>query len=421
MTTMLTLGKPGGAYPPVKIDAPFYQAGLAGYSDAAMRMVARRHGCPLCVTEAMLDHFLIGGGKGVANARLRDGDFGSATPITGQLMGSHPEEIAEGAKILVGLGYDVIDINLACPVKKIKKKARGGHLLSVPDEAIAILESVMDAVGDQVPLTTKLRRAYDDAPQSLENFTKILQGAIEIGFSGATVHSRTVQQKYIGPGSWDELRQIVDHFGLRDGEWRMADSEWKNSEPSVKPNTHPPSAIPHPPFLLGGSGDIWEAADIFRMIEQTGVHWVAVARGCIGNPWIFEQARAHMRGDMVAARQSPTIYQQRDVLREHFDLSVQLHGEQQAGRMMRKFGIMFSRHHPQADTIKQRFIKVKTLADWHVVLDEHYKDDGPGAPYEDTIPKEAAYVECVGADGGCGIADDEKNVVKRVGGLPHDA
>jgi len=391
---MLTLGKPGRRYEPIPIDAPFYQAGLAGYSDAAMRVVARRHGCPYCITEAMLDHFLIQGGKGLEHAKLMAGDHGRAAPLCGQLMGSHPTDIAQGAKILADLGYDVVDVNLACPVKKIKKKARGGHLLSVPDEAIAILEAVVDAVGEDVPLTVKLRRSYDDTPEMTESFHRILQAVIDLGYSGATVHSRTVQQKYIGPGSWDELRQIVDHFGLRRA---MSDirspmfDEAANQSPTHSNIEHRTSDMA---FTLGGSGDIWEAPDIFRMIEQTGVHWVSVARGCIGNPWVFEQARALMRGDHEAARRSPTIHQQRDVLREHFELSVQLHGEHQAGRMMRKFGIKFSRHHPEATAIKQRFIKVRSLDDWRGVLDDYYADDGPGAPYERTIPEEAEYVEC---------------------------
>ena len=90
----------------VTFDAPFFQAGLAGYSDSAMRLVARRHGCPYCVTEAMLDQFLISGGRGLRVAELDHGDH----PIAGQLMGSHPREMAEAARILLRLGYDVIDI-----------------------------------------------------------------------------------------------------------------------------------------------------------------------------------------------------------------------------------------------------------------------------------------------------------------------
>ncbi|MEX2216895.1 MAG: tRNA-dihydrouridine synthase family protein, partial [Phycisphaeraceae bacterium] len=190
------------------LDAPFFQAGLAGYSDAAMRLVARRHGCPYAVTEAMLDQFLIQGGKGLKAAELSDDDH----PIAGQLMGSHPAEIAAGAKILVKLGYDVIDVNLACPVKKIRKKARGGHLLSEPEEAIAILDAVRQAVGDDRPCTVKLRRGSDDGLEAERNFHRIFTKVIDLGFAGAVVHGRTVEQKYIGPSRWAFLRGLVETY-----------------------------------------------------------------------------------------------------------------------------------------------------------------------------------------------------------------
>ncbi|MEX2544534.1 MAG: tRNA-dihydrouridine synthase family protein, partial [Phycisphaeraceae bacterium] len=313
MTTMLAIGRH-------TLDAPFFQAGLAGYSDAAMRLVARRHGCPYCVTEAMLDQFLVAGGKGLKAAELDDRDH----PIAGQLMGSHPRDIAAGARMLVGLGYDVVDINLACPVKKIKKKARGGHLLAADDDAVAILDAVRQAVGDDVPCTVKLRRGSDDSAQAAARFYRIFEAAIEFGYAGAVVHGRTVEQKYLGPARWSFLRDLV--------------ARYRASAPG---------------FFIGGSGDIWEAADIFGMIHETGVDLVSVARGCIGNPWLFRQARAMMMagvagdvaGDAAWARRlngavvGPTIDEQRDVLAEHFELSVALHGEKKAGMMMRKFGI----------------------------------------------------------------------------------
>ncbi len=403
----------------IQLDVPFYQAGLAGYSDAAMRLVARRHGCPYCVTEAMLDQFLIAGGKGLKAAELDAADH----PIAGQLMGSHPRDIAAGAKVLLGLGYDVIDINLACPVKKIRKKCRGGHLLSAPDEAIAILDAVRQAVGDAAPCTVKLRRGSDDSPEAEANFFRIFEAVIELGYAGATVHGRTVQQKYLGPSRWSFLRNLTRRYGGAAG------------------------------FSIFGSGDIFSARDIAAMLEQTGVAAVSVARGCIGNPWIFEQARAMLtdyvpeapatsrereravssdatdggsadadegrdnrptdqdhspqtrqplpdsRGSLgqdrdgqtrqplpdgrgswrgvldeayLAAERGPTITQQRAVLLEHFELSAALHGEKKAGMMMRKFGIKFARHHPDAATVAKAFIAVKSLADWRAVLDAHY-------------------------------------------------
>ena len=316
-------------------DAPFFQAGLAGYSDAAMRLIARRHGCPYCITEAMLDHFLINGGKGLRAAELDEEDH----PIAGQLMGSHPKDIAKGAEVLISLGYDVIDINLACPVKKIKKKARGGHLLSAPDEAIAILKAVQQAVGDAAPLTIKMRRSYDDTDQQIANFYRIFESAIDLGYAGITVHGRTVQQKYNGPSKWPFLTDLTDRY---------------------------------PNFRIFGSGDIWTPECIFRMVDQTGVQAASVARGCIGNPWIFHQARSLAAGESLTL---PTIREQREVLADHFALSVRLHGENTAGKMMRKFGIKFSRHHPQADAVAKAFIAVKTFSEWHDVLDMFYRDD----------------------------------------------
>ena len=340
MHSMIVSGKPNQSEtgPPTsdplgwRHESPFFQAGLAGYSDAAMRLVARRHGCPYCVTEAMLDQFLIQGGKGRRAAEIPEDDH----PIAGQLMGSHAADIAQGAKVLLELGYDVIDINLACPVKKIKKKCRGGHLLSAPEDAIAILRSAREAVGDAVPLTVKMRRGYDDTAEMTANFHRIFEAVIENGFAAATVHGRTVEQKYLGPSRWAFLADLVKRY---------------------------------PDFTIFGSGDIFSPQAIFDMIQQTGVRAVSVARGCIGNPWIFRQAGQLMRGQ---SPMPPTIDEQRAVLNEHFELSVALHGEQAAGRMMRKFGIKFSRHHPHAQDVADAFIAVRNLADWRNVINQHY-------------------------------------------------
>ena len=361
MTAMPKLGK-------LELEAPFFQAGLAGYSDTAMRLIARRHGCPYCVTEALLDQFLIQGGRGLKSAELHEDDH----PIAGQLMGSHPADIAAGARVLLDMGYDVIDVNLACPVKKIKKKSRGGHLLSVPDEAIAILDAVRQQVGDRVPCTVKLRRGSDDSPQALSHFHRVFEAAIDLGYAGAVVHGRSVQQKYLGPSNWDFLRGLTEQYG------------------QVKA------------FTIGGSGDVWQAADVFRMIDQTGVQWVSVARGCIGNPWVFRQARALLAGDTQAASRPPTIFEQRDVLFAHFELSVAQHGEHLAARLMRKFGIRFSRHHPQGDRVKEAFIRVMGLPGWRAVLEKFYDTDGPGVAGVEALPEEAQTAQCDGTSIGAG-------------------
>ncbi|MDP6987560.1 MAG: tRNA-dihydrouridine synthase family protein [Phycisphaerales bacterium] len=343
-------------------DAPFFQAGLAGYSDAAMRLVARRHGCPYCVTEALLDRTLISGGKGrtredpnILRAEcLGDPDNNRLSgledhPVAGQVMGSDPDEMGKAAAMLVELGHDVVDVNLACPVKKIKRRKRGGHFLTAPTEAIAVLRAVRDAVPNAIPCTVKLRRGWDDSPQMAANFETIFEGAYEAGFLWATVHCRTVEQRYIGPSHWPFLRQLVQR---------------------------------HPDRLIFGSGDIFEVGDIFAMMQQTGVHAVSVARGCIGNPWIFTQARQLMRGENPTP---PSLVQQRHALIDHFRLCAALHGEAGGSRMMRKFGIRFSVHHEQAETVRKAFIAVKSAADWQRVLDRYYVS-GPSSECGESPP-----------------------------------
>jgi tRNA-dihydrouridine synthase B len=244
--------------------------------------------------------------------------------------------------------FSTIDVNLACPVKKIDRKDRGGHWLSEPEGAIRLLEAVREAVPAHIPCTVKLRRSYDDTPEMAAAADQIIRGAFDIGYAWATIHARTVEQKYVGPSRWDLLREIVQR---------------------------------HPGRLIFGSGDIWEAGDVFRMLQYTGASAAAIARGCIGNPWIFRQAR-----DLLAGRepQPPTIAEQRAVLEEHFRLAlaVNAHGssalsqlrraEAHTGKTMRKFGIRFAAHHPRAEEVRRRFIAVSSLDDWHAVLDEFY-------------------------------------------------
>src|ERR1700710_838552 len=132
----------------IEINQPFCQAGLAGYSDRAMRTVARRRGCPYAVTEALLDVIMLNGGHGLRKSiDIDDND----RRVPGQIRGSEPHTMVPAAKILHDAGYDVIDLNFACPVKKIKNKARGGHMLLDVERGVSILKAVRDALPPGVP------------------------------------------------------------------------------------------------------------------------------------------------------------------------------------------------------------------------------------------------------------------------------
>jgi tRNA-dihydrouridine synthase B len=323
----------------IKLAARFCQAGLAGYSDRAMRLVARRRGCAYAVTEALLDVILLNGGEGLRRSiDLNDEDH----PLAGQLIGSEPVSMAAGAVILQDAGYDSIDLNFACPVKKIKNKARGGHMLMDVPRARSILHAVREVVSADRPLTISIRRGFDDSAESEDRFHEILEIAWSLDCAAVRVHGRTVEQKYLGRAKWDFLADLKRQY---------------------------------PERTILGSGDVFTAEDAVRMLGETGVDIVWIARGAIGNPWIFRQAASLLAGEPIAP---PSIGEQRDALAEHFALAMQLHGESLAGRRMRKMGIKYSRFHPESSLVKADFIAVHSLRDWTSVLDRWYGQDGPG-------------------------------------------
>ena len=334
---------------PIQLASPFCQAGLAGYSDRAMRVVARRRGCGYAVAEALLDVIMTNGGEGLRKSiDINDEDH----PLAGQIMGSEPGTMARAAQILFARGYDVIDLNFACPVKKIRNKARGGHMLKDVPRAMEILKAVRDAVPPHVPTTVSIRRAFDDTPEAQEQFWRILEAMWGLGYSAVRVHARTVEQKYLGRARWAFLAEVKRRY---------------------------------PERTILGSGDVLTAEDAVRMLRETGVDVVWIARGAIGNPWVFRQAQTLLRSEAFAAGAAatavlaaPTIHEQRDALREHFAIAMEIHGEQLAGRRMRKQGIKYSRLHPLAREVKDAFIATGTLREWSAVLERFYGADGPG-------------------------------------------
>jgi tRNA-dihydrouridine synthase B len=326
------------------IGFPVVQAALSGYSDWPMRLLARRHGASYALCEVMLDQFLVT----VKEKRNRNRHFLHITdeerPVGGQLMGAEPEQFAAGARKLVQAGFDVIDINFGCPVKKVLGRCRGGFHLSQPAVALEIVHRTREAVPAPIPVTVKMRRGIDDSSESRDNFFTIIDGAFAAGVAAVTVHGRTVVQRYIGPSRWEFLADVKRHVG--------------------------------PERTILGSGDLFTPHDCLEMIRRTGIDGVTVARGAIGNPWIFSQARA------LAADQPlpppPRLFEQRDAILEHFWLAEELYGAGRAGPHMRKFGIKYAALHPQHLVVREAFTKVHNLDDWRAVLNRWYAEDLPG-------------------------------------------
>ncbi len=318
------------------------QAALSGYSDVAMRLLAREYGCPYTINEVVLDRLIPEGGKKMRRMLAVDP---AEHPVAGQLMGSEPVQFARAADEMVSLGYDAIDVNFGCPVKKVLGRCRGGYLLSDPSAARDILYRVHDAVGGRVPVTLKMRRGMDDSPESERNFFEILDAAFEIGCAAVTVHGRTVAQRYVGPSRWPFLAKVKHHVGDR---------------------------------IILGSGDLFTAPDCIRMLEETGVDGVSIARGAIGNPFIFSDLRALLDGRPLP--DPPTLTKQRTAIRHHFDRMVCLYGDKKASVLFRKFGVRYSELHPCSADVKMAFVKSASPDAFHALLDRWYDDESAFPP-----------------------------------------
>ncbi|WP_437225636.1 tRNA dihydrouridine synthase [Planctomicrobium sp. SH661] len=326
----------------LQLASPFVQAALSGYSDWPMRTLARRHGASYTLAEVMLERFVNevrGTGKTEHHLYVADADH----PVGGQLMGADPLRFAPAALRLVQAGFDVIDINFGCPVRSAMGGCRGGYHLSQPEVALEIVDRVREAVPPGIPVTLKMRRGIDRSEISRDRFYRILDGAFERGVSAVTVHGRTVEQKYRGPSDWSFLKEVKQHVGGR---------------------------------TILGSGDLFTAQDCVQMLIQTGVDGVTIARGAIGNPWIFQQALAIWNGESHPA--APTVFEQRDVLLEHQSLAEQIYGPTRWFGTLRKFAFKYARLHPDFQNLRTRIGFVRTPSDWEELLQDHYAVDAPG-------------------------------------------
>ena len=318
---------------------PFVQAALSGYSDLPMRRLARSHGAAYALNEVVLDKSVLQPGKLRREIlRVADDDH----PVGGQLMGAEPELFGRAARDLAQAGYDVIDINFGCPVRKVLGRCRGGFLLSQPNMALDIIRRVYDAVGAVRPVTVKMRRGADHTAASERNFLEILDGAFSIGVAGFPVHGRTVEQRYVGASDWSFLTRVKRRVGDK---------------------------------VILGSGDLFTAHDCVRMMETTGIDGVTIARGCIGNPWIFQECRALWSGQPLPP--PPTIQQQRETIAEHWRLCLHEYGPAMVGKIMRKFGVKYSEHHPCHLSVRNAFLSVASVDDFENVLAEWYSPVGP--------------------------------------------
>jgi nifR3 family TIM-barrel protein len=314
------------------LDVPFFQASLSGYSDRAMRLIARNHGAPLTFAGVML-------AKIAMHPRVfRKPAFAVQNdehPIGAQLLGSEPDMMVKAAQELTKIGYDLIDLNFACPAPKVLRRRRGGEMLNEPDAVIEIYRRVREAV--TCPVLMKLRIGFDDSASSRDNFWKICEQADKDGIDALIIHGRTVAQKFTGRADWDILSAVKRRF---------------------------------PRTTVIGSGDVFTPEAISERLSSDGVDGLAVARGAVGNPWIFRDARALLEGKSKPP--PPSIAEQGQVILTHFDLVNQLYDRTKSINYFRKFSVGYAKHHPERKAVQRALTTARNHSEFFAVVREWY-------------------------------------------------
>src|SRR5262249_49816282 len=266
----------------VDLPSPYAIAPMAGMTDTAFRRLVKRHGgCGLVVTEMVSSEGLVRG----VDRTLEYAEYTEEErPISIQIFGGDPEKMAAAAQIVEGMGADIVDINMGCPVPKIAKHNAGCSLMREPEHAAQIVAAMTGAV--KIPVTVKMRAGWNDDSRNAPTLARMVQDA---GAAAIAVHGRTAAQSYSGAADWDLVARIADDLTI-------------------------------PVF---GSGDCIEPE---RMVERlrAGVGGVLVGRGVLRNPWILAQATDLAAGrpprDVTAAERGQFLFDYIDLLlRERVD------------------------------------------------------------------------------------------------------
>lgn len=311
----------------IELSAPLALAPMAGITDLPFRLICRRLGCGMTVSEMVsAKGLLYKNVKTTEMLRIDDGE----RPTAIQLFGSVPAELAEAARMVEASGADMIDFNMGCPVSKIVNNGEGSALMKNPQLAHDILAAMVKAV--KIPVTVKFRAGWDDANRNAVEIARAVEAA---GVSAVAVHGRTRQQFYEGKADWSIIADVKQ-------------------------------AVKVPVF---GNGDIFTVADGLRMLEQTGCDGLMIGRGADGNPWLFTALAAALRGEQLP--QPPSLKERLAQAAEHLEMLIAYKHEVVAVKEMRRHISAYLKGMPHAAEFRGRFHKVDTQEQFSELLAEY--------------------------------------------------
>lgn len=310
----------------LNIENNVFLAPMAGVTDLAFRQLCREEGCGMVCTEMVSAKAILYHNRNTEELmRMEPGEH----PAAIQLFGSDPQIMADIAKQVEERAFDVIDVNMGCPVNKIVQNGEGSALMQNPLLVGQIVEKMAGAV--KKPVTIKIRKGFDDEHINAVEIAHIAQ---ESGAAAVTVHGRTRRQFYSGKADWNIIREVKERL-----------------------------AIP-----VIGNGDIMCAKDAVRMLEETGCDGVMVARGCQGNPWIFGEIAHYKKTGQERSR--PCLKEVKQMIRRHAKLLISYKGEFTAIREMRKHFSWYTAGYKNSASLRNRINFIESYEELEALLDE---------------------------------------------------
>lgn len=301
-------------------------APMAGVTDLPFRILCKEQGAGLICMEMVSAKGILYKNKNTKELLTIDE---REHPVSLQLFGSDPEIMGEIAKQIEELPFDILDLNMGCPVPKVVNNGDGSALMKNPLLAGRIIEKTAKAI--RKPVTVKIRKGFDDAHVNAAELAHIAE---ESGAAAVSVHARTREQYYAGKADWDIIRKVKE---------------------AVK--------IP-----VIGNGDLLTGKDVVRMRQQTGCDGFMVARGAQGNPWIFQEMLYYL--EHGKERQKPSMQERVAMMLRHARMLIDYKGEYTGVREMRKHAAWYTSGYPNSARLRGRINEVESYEELKELLEE---------------------------------------------------